>query len=80
MSHLLIPDSVDWGCGEVPEGVGVKRPKDRLELEDLENHAQVQQEDGESGGPDVGPILPVDVAPDKPAHRVEKSDSNVDLE
>jgi hypothetical protein len=71
---------VDWSCGEVPQGVCVEGPEDGLELEDLENHAQVQQEDGEGGGSDVRPILPVDVAPDEPAHRVDESDSDVDLQ
>lgn len=63
----------------MPKGVGVETPEDRLEVEDLEDHAEVKEEDGESGESNVGPILPVDEAPREPEHRVEKSDADVHL-
>ena len=41
--HELVPDAVDWSCGEVPQGVRIEGPQDRLELKNLEDHAQVEQ-------------------------------------
>ena len=43
-----VPDAVNWSCGEVPQGVRVEGPQDRLELENLEDHAQVEEEHSQS--------------------------------
>jgi hypothetical protein len=63
----------------VPQSVRVETPEERLELEDFENHAQVEEEDGGGGESNVGPIFPVDEAPSEPTDRVEEPDTYVHL-
>ena len=46
--HKLVPDAVNRGCGKVPQGMRVKGPQDRLELEYFEDHAQVEEKNSQS--------------------------------
>ena len=59
----LVPDEMDWRCGQMPKRVRIERPEQRRKVQKLQQDCHVQKQNGEQAETDLederkkGPII-----------------------